>query len=150
MGLHFSCNNKIFFLKNMALGCFPFLCLIGLNQAGQLLFLSIPADVKQMLSVKRACSFSTSEDYDGGLLESWVPLGGGTFPAWCLLSASGLNPFQQQQQNSPFQVLGPLDNLMNLYRLFEELLKPQERVSLSRLPVRPNGGHISAPLPSHI
>lgn len=54
MGLHFSCNNKTFFLKNMDLGCFPFLCLMGLNQAGQPLFLSVPADAKQMLSVKRA------------------------------------------------------------------------------------------------
>lgn len=53
MGLRFSCNNKVFFLKNVNLGCFPFffLCLIELNQDEQLLFLSIPADVKQMLSI---------------------------------------------------------------------------------------------------
>lgn len=73
----------------MDLGCFPFLCLNqGLNQAGQLMSLSMPAAVKQM-SFRRGCSFSTSEDYDS-LLGSWVSLACENIPHLvCLLGASG-------------------------------------------------------------
>lgn len=53
MGLHFSCNNKIFFLKNMDLGCLPCLCSMGLKD-GYLLFLAAAAAAtkKQVLSVR--------------------------------------------------------------------------------------------------
>lgn len=73
----------------MDLGCFPFLHLMGLNQAGQLVSLSMPAAAKQMLSFRRGCSFSTSEDYDS-LLGLWVSLACENVPRLVrLLGASG-------------------------------------------------------------
>lgn len=64
----------------MDLGCFPFLCLTGLHQDGQLLFLSVPPDVKCMLSLKQGYKFPASE----GLRASWScePLSRGHSPSW--------------------------------------------------------------------
>lgn len=51
----------------------PISSLKGPKRGWQLVFLSIPADVKQMLLFGRGYSFSMSEDYDR-LLGSWLPL----------------------------------------------------------------------------
>ena len=51
----------------------PISSLNGPKPGWPLVLLSIPADVKQMLSFGRGYSFSKFEDYDR-LLGSWVPL----------------------------------------------------------------------------
>lgn len=76
----------------MDLACFPFLCLMGLNQDGQLLFLSIPTDVKQMLSIKQGSTSHISElQRPLGVVRAFG-LGDIRFPV-SLFNASGLSPF---------------------------------------------------------
>lgn len=50
MGLHFSCNNKNCFSKEHGLGCFPFLCLMGLNRDAQRTLLSAPDEQRGLPS----------------------------------------------------------------------------------------------------